>query len=59
MDTSNIILILASQVFAAGAVYGAIRADLKNLHKRLQDVNDEANHAHRRIDDILMAPKRR
>lgn len=38
----------------AGAVYGGIRADLKDIHHRLNILHDTANEAHKRIDSLLL-----
>lgn len=38
----------------AGAVYGGIRADIKNLHIQVKAAADSAASAHSRIDVILM-----
>lgn len=49
---------IALQLIAAGAVYGAIRTDIKNIYRDLEhqrDVNKEHNkritEAHERIND--------
>jgi len=39
---------------AAVAVYAGIRADLAAMKAQLEGVTHSANHAHRRIDDLLM-----
>lgn len=41
-------------ILTAGAVYGAIRQDLKNIHEKVQDAKESSDEAHRRIDQILM-----
>lgn len=41
-------------LFLAGAVYGGIRADLKAMHERLKSQEVAVQHAHRRIDDLLI-----
>lgn len=45
------VLQLAGYLAAAGAAYGAIRADLKALHERAQMAQESASEAHRRIDE--------
>lgn len=37
----------------AGAIYGGIRADLKNLHERVAEAKEAAVRAHTRIDSLL------
>jgi hypothetical protein len=39
--------------FMAGAVYGAIRADLKNLYYRAEANERRVEQAHARIDKLL------
>lgn len=40
-------------VFAAGGVYGAIRADLKALHDKAAAAVSSAHRAHVRLDDHI------
>jgi hypothetical protein len=40
--------------FSAGAVYGAIRSDLKMALSKAESAKNEADIAHKRIDEILM-----
>lgn len=41
----------------AGAIYGGIRADVKNLHEGLREAKETGKDAHKRINDILMRAK--
>ena len=41
-------------VLTAGAVYGAIRTDIKNIHEKINDIKDSSDEAHKRIDALLM-----
>lgn len=52
---------VVSQIFTAGAVYGAVRADLKHAHEKADNARDAAKSAHQRIDDIYerMGERRR
>jgi len=50
LHLDNIVVMLLS----AGAVYGAIRSDIKNIHEKINDVQESSNAAHQRIDAILM-----
>ena len=54
MSWPEIALAIAAQIFAAGAIYGAIRADLRALHERVGSVEKSADGAHQRIDTILL-----
>lgn len=47
------ILQLVIAIGSAGAVYGAIRADLRNLRERIGANEATSKEAHGRIDDIL------
>lgn len=44
----------AGQIFTAGAIYGAIKADIKNAIFKATDAHESANEAHKRIDNILI-----
>lgn len=44
-------------VFGSGAVYGAIRADIRAIHERVNDAKEAADEAHRRIDGLLIRGK--
>lgn len=50
----DLALNMAAMLFGAGAVYGAIRSDLKGLHEKLADAKETAVRAHRRLDDLMM-----
>ena len=52
--TPDFLFQLFMVALVAAATYGAIRKDIENIHKRIQEVSEQANQAHRRIDDILM-----
>jgi hypothetical protein len=61
LSGTNIIVL----ILTAGAIYGAIRQDIKNIHEkigstneRVNDVEDTANDAHKRIDAILIREKK-
>ena len=53
MLNPDLIIWLVSQAVVAAAIYGGIRADIKNIHKRLDFSDKSTNHAHDRIDEIL------
>ncbi len=52
--TPQLLVTLASQLLAAGAVYGGIRADLRHIHERIESVKEEVERAHARMDQLLM-----
>jgi hypothetical protein len=54
----EILLAIVSQVFAAGAVYGAIRGDIQHLHAGVAEAKQKADQAHKRIDHVLMDKRR-
>lgn len=43
-----------AMVFGAGTVYGAIRADLREIHERLRHAENTADEAHKRLDEVLL-----
>jgi hypothetical protein len=51
--TQSIIVQILVGVFTAGAIYGAIRADIKNLYARTEWNEKRADKAHERIDELL------
>lgn len=57
--TPQLLLTIAGQLVAAGAIYGGIRADLCNHHERLARVEGETERAHARMDQLLMKESRR
>lgn len=54
MSWPELALALVAQVFAAGAIYGGIRADLRAMHARVTLAQERAEGAHDRIDNILL-----
>jgi hypothetical protein len=51
-DGFTIAAMVIGQVFTAGAVYGAIRGDIKHLHYSVQSARESAKAAHERIDEL-------
>lgn len=45
---------IVMMILAAGAIYGAIRQDIKNIHQMISDNKESTNDAHRRIDSLLL-----
>ena len=41
------------QIIMAGVIWGGIRADIRNIHRRLDEVKKSADEAHQRIDRHL------
>ena len=52
MDNS-ILLFLLGQVITGAAIWGAIRADIRNMHLRMDDIKRAADTAHARMDRHL------
>ena len=46
----NVLLFALGQLITGAAVWGAIRADIKNMHERIDRVQADAKEAHKRID---------
>lgn len=49
----NLIIQASSLAATAGAVWGAIRADLRYLHRQAEDLRAGVERAHARIDVLL------
>lgn len=43
---------LLGMIVAAAVTWGAIRADIRNIHEQVKEAKQAANEAHRRIDDF-------
>ena len=56
MET-DLLLILGSQVLVAAAVFGGIRADLRNMHNQIRNIDGDVTNAHNRIYGILLNKK--
>ena len=56
---TDVVVQVVSLLLTAGAVYGAIRSDIKGIHQRITDIKDSADEAHKRLDEILMMNDRR
>lgn len=50
MHYQDLIIWILSQLVAGAAIYGGIRADIRNLHKRDDQIYDYVKSAHDRID---------
>lgn len=50
----DLLLAIVAQIFTAGAVYGAIRADIRSAHATASEAKASATGAHQRIDNLLM-----
>ena len=46
----NVMLFLVGQLITSAAIWGAIRADIKAMHIRLDDIKKVADEAHQRLD---------
>jgi len=45
---------LIATLIGVGSVWGAIRADIKNIHNSLHELRHSTDDAHHRIDEILL-----
>lgn len=50
----ELLLAIVGQIFTAGAIYGAIRADIRSAHTEAKAAKESATGAHQRIDNLLM-----
>ena len=53
IDGTQIALFFLGQFIVAAAIWGGIRADLKAMHERLNNVQKIADDAHARLDRHL------
>lgn len=51
--SQDVIQWLVGQVIVAAAIWGGVRADISNIHSRLDHIEKAANDAHSRIDNHL------
>jgi len=49
----QLLLMIAGQIVTAGAIYGGIRADIRNLHARVAEAVQATAAAHARIDQLF------
>ena len=54
----NILLFVFGQIVTSAAVWGAIRADIRNMILRIERVEKATDDAHQRIDRLLEDPRR-
>lgn len=57
-DGLDMFLKLGVMVLTAGAVYGAIKSDLRAMHEKIATIEKDTDNANKRIDDILMKGRR-
>ena len=55
MNLDNLALFLLGQVVTGAAIWGAIRADIRNMASRIADIKIAADKAHERIDRHIEA----
>lgn len=46
----SIIIFVIAQLITGAAIWGAIRADIRNMHERLDRIGQSTKDAHQRID---------
>ncbi len=51
--TLEMIVLIMGQIMTAGAIYGGIRSDIKNLHECALEAKKDAEKAHERIDRLI------
>ena len=52
--SEDVLLWVGGQLFAAAAIWGGIRMDIKNIHNQLEHMDKSVSDAHNRIDKILL-----
>ena len=53
MPIEQVLMWIGGQIIAGAAIWGGIRADLRNMHERITQANENATSAHKRIDAHL------
>lgn len=53
MLLNQMLLFFLGQVITGAAIWGAIRADIRNMRANIKDVKDSTNQAHQRLDRML------
>lgn len=46
----GVFLWIAAHLIMAAGIYGGIRADIRNIHSRLDDMRDDLKGVHKRVD---------
>lgn len=49
-----VLLWFAGQLIVGAAIWGAIRTDIKGIHRRLGDLHDEQKNQAERMDNLLL-----
>lgn len=52
-SASEFVVFIAGQLLVAAAIWGGIRADIRNMHERLNQIKEVADSAHERIDALM------
>ena len=52
--TPELVYQVIAGLLMAGAVYGGIRMDIRNIHREIKETRETAKEAHLRIDHLLM-----
>ena len=53
LDPMNALIEIVIMILSAGAIYGAIRMDIKNIHEKIKKNESDISSAHGRINDML------
>ncbi len=49
----TIIMFIIGQIVVGAAIWGGIRAEIRNIHERVKAAAQRADYAHERIDSIM------
>jgi hypothetical protein len=55
---NDVLLQIAGILVTGGAIYGAIRSDIRNIHESIKDSRESITRAHDRIDNILTGARK-
>lgn len=48
--STEMVIQITAMLIGAGAVYGGIRADIRNFHRQIEEIRESAEAAHARLD---------
>ena len=53
----DILIWIVGQLFVGAALYGGIRVDIKNIHEKINRIDEHVSDTNKRMDGILLRNK--
>jgi len=53
----DILIWIVGQLFVGAALYGGIRVDIKNIHEKINRIDEHVTDTNKRMDGILLRNK--